>query len=369
MKTSFETLQEGFIFRCQPNTSQAVAVGSRCAVTRGGELLCTYMVQSALGINDFKVLRARSADLGQTWVEEGAIWPHLHDRWSIFGSVSRAPDGTLFFYGARTPIDQPGESLWSEATQGLKQNELFWAKSADDGRTWSEPTVIPMPFPGSAEAPGALCVTRKGTWLACYAPYHTFDPAVRMDRGQIVLLISRDGGRTWQHTAMLRFARPDSIGAEAWVIELADGRCLGTAWEIGAPQGGDRPNPFALSLDGGLRWTSAQSTGILGQSTALAALPDGRALFIYNQRKHGEVGVRLAVARPTETDFGMETDQLIWKARAATQGKSSGEHSSWTDFAFGEPSITPLTDGTLLVTLWCVQPDGAGIRFVRLRMG
>jgi hypothetical protein len=105
----------------------------------------------------------------------------------------------------------------------------------------------------------------------------------------------------------------------------------------------------------------------MGQSTALAALPDGRALFIYNQRRHGEPGVWMAVVRPTEDDFGVESNEIIWRAQTRTQSGTSGEHSEWTDFSFGEPSVALLPDNTLLVVLWCVQPAGQGIRYVRLR--
>jgi hypothetical protein len=326
------------------------------------------MVQSALGINDFVPTLSRSTDGGASWVEEGPIWPHLQGRYSLFVSVSRSPGGDLFLYGSQTPIDEPGESFWNEATQGMKQNELVWAKSTDGGRSWTEPHTIPVPIPGTAEAPGALCITRSGRWLGCYAPYNDLEASLEVDRGQIVLVRSDDEGKSWEHTAMLRFAQPDSSGAEAWVIELTDGRLLGTCWHINEGEGGDYPNAYALSTDGGDTWGPTRSTDTLGQSTGLAALPDGRALFIYNQRKHGEPGVRMAVANPSSDSFGIQADELIWRAQTPTQKGSSSDHSEWQDFAFGEPSVTLLPTGELLVTLWCVQPTGQGIRYVRLRL-
>jgi hypothetical protein len=322
------------------------------------------MLTAGLGTNDFFPMLYRSPDLGETWSEQGPIWPHLKERWSLFVSVSRDPAGRLFLFGTRCPVDRPGESFWSEATQGLKQNELVWATSTE-GHSWTDPAVIPMPIPGAAEAPGALCSTRSGRWLAPYSPYNTFDPGLRVERNQVVVVHSDDRGRSWNHSAMLRFD-PSSGAAEAWVIELSDGRLLGTCWHLNHGEGGDRPNAYALSHDGGLSWGPTRSTGILGQSTALAALPDGRALFVYNQRRHGEPGVWLAVVRPTDTDFGVEADEVVWRARTRTQSDSSGEHVNWEDFSFGEPCVTPLPDGTLLVTLWCVQPDGSGIRWVKV---
>ena len=152
------------------------------------------------------------------------------------------------------------------------------------------------------------------------------------------------------------------------MIELADGRLLGTTWHLNQKDGSDHPNAYAISTDGGESWKPTRSTGIMGQSTGLAALPDGRALFIYNQRKHGEPGVWLAVVKPTETDFGVEANEIIWRAQVKTQSGSSGDHGLWMDYSFGEPSVLLLTDGTLLVTLWCIQPEGSGIQYVKLRM-
>jgi hypothetical protein len=249
---------------------------------------------------------------------------------------------------------------------------LIWARSADGGGTWTEPEVIPMPIPGAAEAPGALAVMRSGRMICCYSPYNTFDPELVVARNQVVALRSDDRGKTWRHNAMIRFESEHSTGAEAWVIELADGRLLGTTWHMNQQDKSDHANAYALSLDGGDTWQPTRSTGILGQSTSLAALPDGRALFIYNQRRHGDPGVWLAVVGPTGNDFGVESNEIAWRAQTRTQSGTSGEHTEWTDFSFGEPAVALLPDAeglrnTLLLVLWCVQPEGQGIRYVRLR--
>jgi hypothetical protein len=326
------------------------------------------MLTRALGTNDFVPMLYRSLDQGRTWVEHGPIWPHLIERWSIFVSISRDAAGRLYLFGSRSPIDVAGETFWSDATQGIKQNELIWAMSRDGGRSWTEPAVAPMPIAGSAESPCPLCITRDNVWLAPYSPYNTFDPALAVDRHQVVALRSEDQGRTWSGQATLRFAEADSTAAEAWLIELADGRLLSTTWHLNRPGAEDYPNAYALSVDGGRTWSATRSTGLRGQSTALAALSDGRALFIYNQRKFGEAGVWIAVVRPTATDFGVETNQIAWKAATRTQSGTTGDHAQWSDFAFGEPAVALLAPDLLLLVLWCAQPDGKGIRFVQLRI-
>jgi len=362
----YKTLDEGFVYRCRREAAPDVAAGPRMALAANGDIVCTYVVQSALGINDFVPMISRSTDGGRTWTLQGAIWPRLAKTQSIFCSVSRAPHGDLYLYGKRWVIGEPGESFWSDATQGMKPNALLWARSTDGGHTWTEPAAIDVPLHGSAEAPGAMCITRAGRWLACYGPYNTFDPDLKVERNQLAGVRSDDQGRTWSQGAIMRFPEEDSCAAEAWIVELAGGRLLSTAMHVNLGAHGDFPNPYALSNDGGNTWSPALSTGIVGQSTGLAALPDGRALFIYNQRKYGEVGVWMAVAAPTEHDFGIQKHSIVWRAETATQGGTSGDHKDWVDYAFGEPSVVVLPDGTVLAALWCVQPSGSGIRYVKL---
>jgi hypothetical protein len=147
---------------------------------------------------------------------------------------------------------------------------------------------------------------------------------------------------------------------------IADGRLLGTCWNLNQRDGSDFPNAYAISSDRGVTWTPTRSTGIFGQACALASLPDGSALFVCNQRKHGPIGARLARLRPTANDFGIQSKETIWEAPEAP---SAGGHSAWTHFTFGELSVTLLQDGRILVVLWCLL-EGVGsikIKYVRLR--
>jgi len=365
---SWETLEQGFI--CQKASGARgteIAVGPRLAVLPSGEIVCSFMLTAKTATNDFVPVLCRSHDGGCNWSEPAVVWPQLSPSWSIFSAISLDRySHRLYLYGTRCKIDAPGEPNWSTVTQGLKANKLIWAVSEDGGRSWSEPNLIPMPVPGSAEAPGPLCVTKSGRWVACYAPGNTFDPLLKVDRQQIVALLSDDQGRSWRHNSMLSFPQPAG-GAEAWVIELANGCLLGTSWVI-PDDGHDSENAFALSADGGTTWSKTNFTGTLGQTTALCALPDNRAIFLYNQRKHGDPGVRAALVNPTGESFGIEFDDYIWKAETRTQSMTSGDLNEWSDFSFGEPGMALLPDGTLLAAIWCIQPSGSGIRYVKLRL-
>jgi hypothetical protein len=257
--------------------------------------------------------------------------------------------------------------VYSNAGGGIR-----FSRSTDHGQTWSEPHAIPRLLAGSHEAPGPLAVTRGGNWVGPYSPYNTFDPKEVVEREHVVALISQDRGKTWTHRSMLRFAEKPSGGAEAWCVELADGRLLGTGWHMDHTPGDNKveyPNKYALSHDGGLTWSPTRSTGTMGHTTALAALPDGRALFLNVRRKPaGEVGLWLAVCTPTEKDFGVRHNQLVWSAAKATQGEKPPEHFNWTSFNFGEPCVTVLRDGTLQVFYWFIQPTHSGIGWIKLKL-
>ena len=372
----FDVIDEGWIVRRDRSEGAGRAGGARCVVTRGGQVICVFIASSGMGRNDFKPMLTRSDDGGATWSEAVPLWPHLTDDWSILAPIAGGPDGELLVFGSRCRIDSPGELFWNEATQGLKANELIWSRSIDQGGTWLDPQVIPMPTPdppgppgspGAAEAPNPMCVTRQGRYVACYSPYGTFDPDLVVDRSVFVVVYSDDRGATWRHGRMMRFAEPNSGTAMGAVAQLADGRIIGSGWHMHLQDERDHPTPYAISADGE-HWQAHRSTGIMGQSVSLTPLPDGGVLMPYNQRRHGQPGVWMALARPTATDFGVAADSIVWQAPTATRTGTSGDHSQWTDFAFGSPAVALLGDDKLLVTFWVELPASQGVRYVRLKL-
>jgi hypothetical protein len=368
MNNRFEVLEEGNVVLSPiGKPTSAVFSGPRCVSDGQGRLFCSYMAQSKLGINDFVPTFTRSDDGGKSWAAPRVIWPELVGKYSIFCNLSRSPAGELFVYGQRTIIDAPGESFWSEEHKGLKANQLIWAQSRDDGRTWTPPNAFPLPFPGSAEVPGPLLVTRTGRWIGPYSPYNLMDGSAKVDTGRVISVLSDDGGRKWKASEMIRFAEPDSVGAEAWVAELSDGRILGTTWH--ADMSNNKhvyPNCYAVSKDGGDTWSRTRSTGIIANTTALNPLPDRRALFI-TVRRRDDAGIWFSVVNPTEDDFGVESDQCIWSAKRTTQSGGQAAHDNWADFTFGEPGATILPDGSIVLVFWYIDSAKAGIRMLRIR--
>ncbi|MBM3935039.1 MAG: exo-alpha-sialidase [SAR202 cluster bacterium] len=371
MSNPFQLLDEGKVHTCDPKSDYRVAYGSRVARLDSGELVCSFMSGSALAMNSVAPFLSRSKDNGKTWSPATLVWPHLTETMSLFPNISRAPDGRLFLYGISIPIEpgKKGQTYWSDATQGISQTDIIWAVSGDGGKSWTESKKMPRLLPGSHEAPGALCVTRKNVWVAPYSPYNTWDPNEKVERGHVVAMRSENEGKTWTASSMIKFAEPHSGGAEAWVIELTDGRLLGTTWHIDHKANGSHTNKYALSSDGGKTWSKANTTTTNGNTTVLEPYSDGRALFGWVKRKKEESGIGVAVVKPTEADFGIQSQQMVYVAKKATQSGKDNTANEFQDFSFGEPSLTVLPNKELLMTFWAIEGNWSGIHWKKYRMG
>lgn len=133
------------------------------------------------------------------------------------------------------------------------------------------------------------------------------------------------------------------------------------------------------SRDGGRTWSEPQSVWPHLKSEWSIFVGVSRdaytgKLFLY--------GTRCRIDVPGESNWstvtrGLKANDLIWSvsgddgrtwSEPRTQSASSGDLTEWSDFSFGEPSLVRLDDGTFLAAIWCIQPSGSGIRYVKLRL-
>jgi sialidase-1 len=185
---------------------------------RDGSLL--YLGKDSREMSEGKILAARSKDGGQSWealsgvpLFPGTTYANYHEP-----HVAELPDGRLV---GMIRLESAGpEADVSKA--GLVQFSLMQTESTDGGYTWSDP--VPRGFHGS---PPHLMVHSDGTLICTYG-YRL--PGF----GQRVML-SRDGGRTWDSDWIVRDDGPDGDLGYPSTVELGDGSLFSVYYQKYAP--------------------------------------------------------------------------------------------------------------------------------------
>jgi len=356
----FIKIAEGDIY-CAPAEGR-VAVGSRVAVLPDGKLIATYNTETAIGVNDFSPMASYSEDGGITWSEGKYLWPQYLGNTSVYGSVRKTLTGKVCFGGTCTVISELGQSYWSDELGAMLENRVIFSQS-DDGYSFPDITKIELPEYGSAENPGGAFVDKDGSVNIVYSPYKAIEMKQDTKINQMILLRSTDGGKTFTHTNFAEDAPPCQYG-ESWLVRVSDDLHMVGTWQTAVTKDTNR---FFLSRDGMKTFTGPYLCPFHGQSSALEPIGDGKVLMVYNYRSVEPAGVYLALAKPDENGFNMIANEPVWESVRKTYNNTGGEFNEWTDFAFGEPSVTLLPDNTILVTLWYDEGEKKGIRYVKLK--
>lgn len=257
-------------------------------------------------------------------------------------------------------------------------------RSADEGRTWTEPRVL---FDGPdddrdphiarmrdgtlvcsffpyRQAPGAkpeyetaIVTSRDGGWTwdaeprvlapnwAVSAPVRELSDGTRLlgvyhedgDTAYGGVLRSIDQGRTWSDPIPIGKGGGVRLDAETDVIELKDGRVLA------ALRGDKVPLHFARSGDRGLSWSAVESSGFPGHCPHFTRLGTGELLLTH---------------RLPQTSLHVSRDDgATW----------SGPHA--IDTVIGAyPATVELRDGSVLVVYY-EEGTASAIRARRFRLG
>jgi len=352
----FKKISEGNVFATEKVCATS---GPRVARLPDGKFICTFMINSKGGANDFVPMAAYSEDL-ENWSEAKPVWPELEGKKSFFASVRPTYDGRVSIAGQIFDIAYPGEDFWSDEAGGMKENQVAFSVS-DDGYNFPLPTCVDLPFYASAEQAGGMLVDRDGTMTMIYSPYPTIEKREDVDTCCMVKLTSRDGGKTFEGEKFACVDAPSTY-AESWITRLSEEKLYVSTWQTAS----EDSNQYLISYDNGKSFKGPFAQPFRGQSTAISPWADESVLIAYNQRKQEPVGVWLAMERPDENGVNLLENEPVWIAEQTTKGNTSGEFSEWTDFSFGEPHVCVLPDNTLLVTLWYQQGGVNGIRYVRL---
>ena len=327
-------------------------------VLDGDNILCGYSVGGgahALGGTHC----SRSTDGGLTWNHQGAVLAAADEgRVTNHLRLSRTPAGTILAYGQRDFRETAG------GPYDDSRDEAIVCRSNDEGRSWSDPQVLPPHIPGPYEISNPIVTLDDGRWLAPAATYHNGRYGER-----VVVFESEDEGATWPRTHTVFEHPAKQVGyLEQKLIRCQPDRLMAVAWRQDFQRDADLDNAICFSNDGGRTWSEPHATGVQGQTMTPVWLGDDRYCVLYNYR-FGQQTIRMCLVRASEQSWQTEFEDVLWDPQT---------NLSWTDdmssneqikrITFGYPMAVRLDEQTILATHWCVEDDICGIRWTRLQV-
>ena len=268
----------------------------------------------------FQVTAHASFDQGRTWtvarLPYGDAVPATHPLATVnFAGdpgVAISPDGQTVVVAAVGLTTVPAQALQGNVPV---QDVMFVARSDDGGRTFPPEGAVVLQaavqaYPAVQEFSDhpRIVVDDDGTFLVMWGSLDLPDPtrAIRFVQTQDVVLAtslevrfssSTDGGRTWSAPAVA-YRDTDLHYYPPSPVFLPDGR-----WAVMPNEynGGDGDVYLSISADRGATWSWEPTPMKASGFGTLAAAPDGRLAYSYNELVPGGTAVlpvipKLAVA-------------------------------------------------------------------------
>lgn len=302
---------------------------------KSGDLFLAYGRWNG-GHGDFdtaEVWCKTSSDGGRTWGSDRVLVPN---------------EGKLTTFSVSLLRLKSGEILMAYLTKDSKDNcSIFFRKSTDECRTWSDRLKFEMPEGYSGYTGmnnNRLIQLKSGRILGA-----AWEGAIRTSPIVGFTIYSDDNGATWHKGAdvdMRAIDHANKPGAqEPAVIELKDGRILMLIRNsLGCIA-------RSYSTDHGETWSKPELIKELEAPLApasIARLPQtGDLLLIWNKNKAARTPLNSAISR----DEGK-----TWTSIRVIEG---GDTPAWPGFAY--TSITPVGNNVIL-TYWFHEPAGISLK-------
>ena len=340
-----------------PNLRSRQAIFPNLCELPDGRLLCSFVLAEAFEAADMRCHLAESTDGGRTWSKpwrmfrEGAVPESETCKVTALGGNRVMAIG----YAARRP-DRDGQ-LANAATGGLLSHRVFCAFSEDGGRTWSEKRTVPDAWNAHTEASAPVVRLKDGALAAPITGFPDWEGRMTSRRcGR--MLVSRDEGATWDDGTVCMAFDGDAVTCyEQRFCVLDSGTVVNIGWNEDV-SGKRLPNHITYSTDNGKTFSKPVSTGIMGQAASVCALGGERFLAVVAQRRDtDEPGIYAY-----ECDFGERTwkgvrRKLLWSAGKGPLKRDKNAAEVFAFLKFGQPSVTKLHDGRLILCFW-YQKDG-----------
>ena len=342
----------------QPNRHSEYVAFPAVQALPDDSLLCMCRHGSARESDDGLVKIHRSADGGAHWAPVGELPepPGRRQGTRLPGGFGLTADGTVLAWACYAS----GQHVW---------------RSVDGGLNWSEPTLVDT-SPFAAIGVGGNLVTLSNGSIV--SPSEWGDEDGGAERPDWAALISRstDGGRTWDVWRGVQGPQEGRYFFDLRITGLADGRLLAAYWTHDMETDTGLNVHTAWSADGGYTWKIPQDAGFWGQVTDVAGLHSGRVIALTNHRRP-PMGVRALLSEDGGARFAESEHVELWgiepaavrSAPVLSKRRDVVEDvlDSYHFFTWGTPSVTQLSEGTIVAVFYATEEHVTYVRCCRMR--
>ena len=340
-----------------PNLRSRQAIFPNLCELPDGRLLCCFVLAEAFEAADMRSYLSESMDGGKTWSKPWRMFQEGPVPESETCKVTALGGNRMMALGyAAQRLERDGQ-LANAATGGLLPHRVFCAFSEDGGKTWTEKRTIPDAWNAHTEASAPAVRLRDGALAAPITGFPDWEGQMTSRRcGR--MLLSRDEGRTWSDDTVCMAFDGDAVTCyEQRFCVLDSGTIVNIGWNEDV-SGKRLPNHITYSADNGKTFSRPISTGVMGQAASVCALGGERFLAVVAQRRDtDEPGVYAYVCDFSERKWNVTRSGLLWSASKGPLKRDRNAAEVFAFLKFGQPSVTRLRDGRILLCFW-YQKDG-----------
>lgn len=364
----------GILSHATPGTSRACLTFPTVTSLADGTLLATLRAGDEKDSAAERIEFYRSSDSGASW--SGPIYPFTPPE--VGGKagtlklcyITELRPGRLI--AAAMWVDRtsyPGQPLFNAETEGCLPMAILLADSSDNGVSWTDWRLVPMPHeigPPSLTSPLLkLAGGRLAMSIETNKPY--------LDRSRwlqkAVFLYSADEGRNWSAPASVAEDRSGRIFN--WDLRCGvapDGRVASLAWTYDTATTKYLNIHRRVSRDGGVSWTASEDIGVSDQAARPAIFADGSIVLAWVDRFDSR-SIRARQAADIAAPFMASSDVTVYQhprpeAASADTGDMLASMGMWN---FGLPYAEALPDGDAMVVYYAGEAGALDVRWARLR--
>lgn len=335
-----------------------------------GELLSSFVIAEAFEAANSDTYLSKSKDGGNTWSNPIPLLPPSEKiQQSNCARITYLGNGEVVAFVVRSDRRlHPTEGLANPDNLGFVPTDLLLVRSHDFGNTWGSPENIKAPVVGpSFEACSPIVTLMDGRWIWPTSTWRGWD-GYSPNGMKMIAFVSYDQGKTWPEYLNIMDGRSEQvIYWEGKIIELDDNRLISTAWAYDEKNKEDRPNHYSVSKDGGETWTSPTSTGIHGQTLALAKIHDNQLITVY--RRMDKQGLWASIAHLEDEKWINDGESCLW---GGVEGQENGHGNNmvkiFNELRFGAPCINGIAKGSYFICFWCYEQLVSNIRWIKINL-